>query len=112
MRVSTKAQNLNRQKNALLEFGVEKDNIFADKESGKNFDREKYQEMKSILKRNDVLVIKELDRLGRNKQMIKEELQYFKDNGIRLKILNIPTTLIDIQEGQEWKSSWHFIGSE
>lgn len=102
MRVSTKAQNLNRQEDALLEFGVEKDNIFADKESGKNFDREKYQEMKSILKRNDVLVIKELDRLGRNKEMIKEELRYFKDNGIRLKILNIPTTLIDIQEGQEW----------
>ena len=102
MRVSTKAQNLNRQEDALLEFGVDKDNIFADKESGKNFDREKYQEMKSILKRNDVLVIKELDRLGRNKVMIKEELRYFKDNGIRLKILNIPTTLIDIQEGQEW----------
>ena len=102
MRVSTKSQNLNRQEDALMEFGVEKDNIFADKESGKNFDREKYQEMKSILKRNDVLVIKELDRLGRNKEMIKEELRYFKDNGIRLKILNIPTTLIDIQEGQEW----------
>ena len=102
MRVSTKAQNLNRQEDALLEFGVKKDNIFADKESGKDFDREKYQEMKSILKRNDVLVIKELDRLGRNKEMIKEELRYFKDNGIRLKILNIPTTLIDIQEGQEW----------
>ena len=102
MRVSTKSQNLNRQEDALLEFGVEKDNIFADKESGKNFNREKYQEMKGILKRNDVLVIKELDRLGRNKVMIKEELQYFKDNGIRVKILNIPTTLIDIQEGQEW----------
>lgn len=102
MRVSTKAQNLNRQEDALLEFGVEKDNIFADKESGKNFDREKYQEMKSILKRNDVLVIKELDRLGRNKQMVKEELEYFKNNGIRVKILNIPTTLIDFPEGQEW----------
>lgn len=102
MRVSTKSQNLNRQEDALLEFGVEKDNIFADKESGKDFNREKYQEMKSILKRNDVLVIKELDRLGRNKEMVKEELRYFKDNGIRLKILNIPTTLIDIQEGQEW----------
>ena len=102
MRVSTKSQNLNRQEDALLEFGVEKDNIFADKESGKNFDREKYQEMKSILKRNDVLVIKELDRLGRNKEMIKEELEYFKNNGIRVKILNIPTTLIDFPEGQEW----------
>ena len=102
MRVSTKAQNLNRQKDALLEFGVEIDNIFADKESGKNFDREKYQEMKSILKRNDVLVIKELDRLGRNKKMVKEELEYFKNNGIRVKILNIPTTLIDFPEGQEW----------
>ena len=102
MRVSTKSQNLNRQEDALLEFGVEKNNIFADKESGKNFDREKYQEMKSILKRNDVLVIKELDRLGRNKEMVKEELEYFKNNGIRVKILNIPTTLIDFPEGQEW----------
>ena len=102
MRVSTKSQNLNRQEDALLEFGVEKDNIFADKESGKNFDREKYQEMKSVLKRNDVLVIKELDRLGRNKEMVKEELEYFKSNGIRVKILNIPTTLIDFPGGQEW----------
>lgn len=54
-----------------------------------------------ILRAGDTLVIKELDRLGRNKVAVKEELEYFRENGIRVKILNVPTTLIDC-EGQGW----------
>lgn len=103
IRVSTKEQNLDRQVKSLIEYGVPKENIKSDKESGKNFDRAAYQLLKNdILREGDTLVIKELDRLGRNKDMIKAELDYFKRNNIRVKILNVPTTLMDIPEGQEW----------
>ena len=59
--------------------------------------------MKStILRSGDTLVIKSLDRLSRNKQDIHNELQFFKDNGIRLKVIDLPTTMMDLPEGQEW----------
>ena len=48
------------------------ENIFIDKESGKDFNREQYQELRKILRKGDILIIKELDRLGRNKEVIKE----------------------------------------
>lgn len=103
MRVSTKEQNLDRQMKSLIDFGVPVENIKSDKESGKDFNRENYQLLRNeILRKGDILVIKELDRLGRNKDMLKKELDYFKSKGIRVKILNIPTTLMDIDEGQEW----------
>ncbi|KQB76843.1 recombinase family protein [Clostridium butyricum] len=102
-RVSSKEQNLDRQLIALREYGVEEKNIKWDKESGKDFNRESYQLLKNeLLRSDDVLIIKELDRLGRNKIEIKKELDYFKEHHIRVKILNIPTTLIDIPKGNEW----------
>ena len=55
-----------------------------------------------MLRSGDILVIKSLDRLSRNKSDIKNELQYFKDNGIRLKVIDLPTTMMDLPEGQEW----------
>lgn len=104
VRVSTKDQNEERQIESLKSFckELEDKNIFIDKESGKDFNREMYQKLKTVLREGDTLIIKELDRFGRNKEAIKEELSYFKDNKIRIKILNIPTTLIDFPEGQEW----------
>ena len=79
-----------------------------DKQSGKDFNREGYLSLKNTLLRSgDVLVVKELDRLGRNKQMIMEELSYFKEAGVRVKILNIPTTLLDC-DGQEDVVLEHF----
>lgn len=103
IRVSTKEQNLDRQIKSLIDYGVPKENIKADKESGKDFDRPSYQLLRNdILRDGDTLVIKELDRLGRNKEMIKAELNYFKQQGIRVKVLNVPTTLMDIPKGQEW----------
>jgi len=54
------------------------------------------------LRSGDTLVVKSLDRLSRNKADIKSELEYFKANGIRLKVLDLPTTMIDYPEGQEW----------
>lgn len=103
LRVSTKEQNLERQLIAVKEYRAEmlEENIFSDKQTGKNFKRPAYEELKRKLKPGDELIIKELDRLGRNKKMIKEELEWFRKNKIVVRILNLPTTLIDFQ-GQEW----------
>jgi len=101
-RVSTNHQSTDRQTSALVEYGIEERDIIVDFQSGKDFCRKGYLTLKeNMLREGDTLVVKELDRLGRNKQMIKEELEYFKTHGIRVKILNIPTTLIDI-EGNDW----------
>lgn len=102
-RVSSKEQNLDRQIDAFTALGAQERDIITDKESGKNFDRVGYQALKNaMLRRGDTLVVKSLDRLSRNKADIKIELQYFKDNGIRLKVLDLPTTLLEVPTGQEW----------
>lgn len=102
-RVSSREQNEDRQIEALISFGVSKDNIIIDKCSGKDIEREGYQYLKrQILRSGDTLVIKELDRLSRNKNDIKHELEYFKEAGVRIKILDIPTTLTDFPAEQMW----------
>ena len=102
-RVSTQEQNLDRQINALLEKGVEERDIVTDKASGKSLEREGYQLLKNhMLRDGDTLVIKSLDRLSRNKSHIKQELEYFQKHHIRVMVLDLPTTLVDLPEGQEW----------
>lgn len=102
-RVSSKDQNLDRQIAAFLALGAQEREIITDKESGKDLERTGYQALKNaMLRRGDTLVIKSLDRLSRNKCDIKNELQYFKENGIRLKVIDLPTTMMDLPEGQEW----------
>ena len=102
-RVSSKEQNLDRQIAAFKALGAQEREIITDKESGKDLERAGYQALKNaILRRGDTLVIKSLDRLSRNKTDIKNELQYFKDNGIRLKVIDLPTTMMELPEGQEW----------
>lgn len=102
-RVSTREQNEDRQLEALKVFGVPEQNIIIDKASGKDTEREGYQYLKrQILRNGDTLVIKELDRLSRNKTDIKRELEEFKEMGIRVKILDIPTTLTEFPPEQEW----------
>ena len=101
-RVSTEHQNADRQIEVLREMGIEERNIYVDKESGVDFDRKNYMALRnSILRKGDILVIKELDRLGRNKKMIKDELEYYKSQEIRVKILNIPTTCIECDDN-DW----------
>lgn len=103
-RVSTREQNLDRQIKALKKY-VPEDMIVTDKASGKDFDRAGYQSLKvgiGKLTKGDTLYIKSLDRLSRNKDEAKKELQYFKENGIRLKVIDLPTTLADYPDGQEW----------
>ena len=102
-RVSTKEQNLDRQLAAFKALGASERDIITDKESGKNLDRAGYQALKStMLRAGDTLVVKSLDRLSRNKGDIKAELQYFKEHGIRVKIIDLPTTMADFPIGQEW----------
>ncbi len=102
-RVSSKDQNLDRQLAAFAALGAQERDIVTDKESGKDLDRSGYNALKTtMLRRGDTLVIKSLDRLSRNKGDIKKELEFFKENGIRLKVLDLPTTMIELPEGQEW----------
>lgn len=107
LRVSSIEQNQGRQLEGIKDYckreniELKKDNIFLDKQSGKDFTREKYLEMKSKLRAKDVLIVYEMDRLGRNKQMIKEELEYFNNNDIRVIILDIPTTQMNLDSFEE-----------
>ena len=102
-RVSSKEQNLDRQLAAFKALGAQERYIITDKESGKSLERTGYQALKNaMLRRGDTLVVKSLDRLSRNKMDIHNELQYFKDNGIRLKVIDLPTTMMELPEGQEW----------
>ena len=102
-RVSTREQNLDRQIAAFKAMGAADRDIIVDKASGKDMNRDGYTALKTaMLRRGDTLVVKSLDRLSRNKAGIKNELTYFLHNGIRLKVLDIPTTMMDFPEGQEW----------
>lgn len=102
-RVSTKEQNLDRQINAIKEHypKISDEDIYQDKKSGKNFDREAYTELKKVLREGDSLILKDTERLGRNKELVKEELSWMKKHGIKLRILNIPTTLTDLDKN-DW----------
>jgi DNA invertase Pin-like site-specific DNA recombinase len=101
-RVSARDQNLARQLAVARQYkDIPPNNVFCDKQSGKNFCRDEYMALKSRLCAGDEVIVKELDRLGRNKEEIKSEIAWFKENGIDLRILDVPTTLIDFQ-GQEW----------
>lgn len=102
-RVSTKEQNLDRQLIALQNFGIDDRDIIREKASGKTLEREAYQTLRNqLLREGDSLVIMSLDRLSRNKIHIKQELEYYRSHGIRVMILDMPTTLSHVSEGQEW----------
>ncbi|MDT8719531.1 recombinase family protein [Clostridium sp. 19966] len=101
IRISSSTQREDRQVDALLKY-VEEKNLFIDKQSGKDFSRENYQILKRIVKKDDVVYVKSLDRLGRNKIQTKEELEYFRKEGIKIKVLDIPTTMQDFPKEQAW----------
>lgn len=101
-RVSSKDQNLARQLAVARRYkDIPPENVFCDKQSGKDFNRDDYMRLKTLLSAGDEVVVPELDRLGRNKEEIKTEIAWFKESKVDLRILDIPTTLIDFQ-GQEW----------
>lgn len=94
-RVSTKEQKLDRQLIELEKYVPDKEDIITDEISGKNFERPNYQALRRFVRKGDTIYVKSLDRFGRNKKMIKEELQYFKNKGVVIRCLDIPTTMID-----------------
>lgn len=95
-RVSTTEQNLDRQIESLKNYGCER--IYADKSTWKNFNRPEYTKLKDTIRSGDTLVVHEFDRLGRNKRLTLKEIQYFKENNIRLIALNLPTTQLNTSD--------------
>lgn len=90
-RVSSQDQNEERQIDALLKAGVDERDIFIDKKSGKDFDREQYKAMVSRLREGDLVIILSLDRLGRNYTEIQKEWQYItQEIKADIKILDMP----------------------
>lgn len=89
-RVSTKDQNEQRQIDSLLPLLESERDLFIDKASGKDFNRPQYQAMKAMLRCGDTVIVHSLDRLGRDYEQIKNEWQWFADNGISVKVLDMP----------------------
>ena len=103
-RVSSSEQNEDRQVQAMLDLGIKERDIFVDKQSGKNFDRPMYQALKAQLRKGDILVIKSIDRLGRNYKQICEEWRDITGGlGANIKVIDLPlldTTRTDGLIGQ------------
>lgn len=99
-RVSSKDQNEERQLVAFREYGIDERDIYIDKQSGKDFNRENYITLKHILRENDLLVIKSIDRLGRNYSQIIEEWQDITKN-IKADIVVIDMPLLDTRKNKD-----------
>ena len=99
-RVSTRGQKEDRQVAALREFGVSLEHITVEKQSGKNFDRPLYQQLVQVLQPGDVLVVKSIDRLGRNyKEILEQWACLTKTKGAAIVVLDMP--LLDTREGRD-----------
>ena len=91
MRVSTAEQNDERQRVELLKWGISKHNLYADKISGKDFERPQYKRLRRKLHEGDILVVKSIDRLGRNYEEIQKEWNYLvKEKNIDIVIIDMP----------------------
>ena len=99
-RVSSKEQNEERQIVAFKEYDIDERDIYIDKQSGKDFNREQYNILKHILRENDILVIKSIDRLGRNYNMIIDEWKDIKKN-IKADIVVIDMPLLDTTKNKD-----------
>ena len=100
VRVSTKEQNVARQFGAMRKFPVEEKNIVVDKFSGKDFNRPNYKKLLKTMKKGDVLVVKSIDRLGRNYDEILEQWRLLtKERHIDIVVIDMP--LLDTREGRD-----------
>lgn len=100
VRVSSRDQNEDRQMIALRELMISEKNIFIDKQSGKDFERPSYKRMVRRMKRDDLLYIKSIDRLGRNYEEILEQWRMLtKEKGIDIVVLDMP--LLDTRRGKD-----------
>lgn len=100
-RVSTQFQSLERQEEAVKRYcqenNIKLDREFSDKISGKTFDRKEYQEMRELVQKDDVIIIKELDRFGRSMDDIKMEWNYFMSKGVKIIIIDMPLISSDLK---------------
>lgn len=100
-RVSTQQQSLERQEEAVKKYcqenNIQVDREFSDKISGKTFERKEYLEMKDLVQKDDVIIIKELDRFGRSMDLIKEEWNYFMSKGVRIIVIDMPLISSDLK---------------
>lgn len=100
IRVSTREQNEDRQRLALAALPVPKENIYMDKQSGKDFERPQYRRLVRRLRRDDLLYVKSIDRLGRNYSEILEQWRMLtKENGVDIAVLDMP--LLDTRRGKD-----------
>ena len=100
IRVSSREQNEDRQWIALKELVISEKNIFVDRQSGKDFERPSYKRMVRRMKRDDLLYIKSIDRLGRNYEEILEQWRILtKEKGIDIVVLDMP--LLDTRRGKD-----------
>ncbi len=91
VRVSTKEQNEDRQILALSDFPISRENLYTDKVSGKDFHRPQYQRMVKKLRKGDILVVKSIDRLGRNYEEILEQWRRLtKEKGVDIVVIDMP----------------------
>ena len=99
-RVSSKDQNEERQLKAFKNYGIDDRDIYIDKKSGKDFEREQYQLIKNILREDDLLVIQSIDRLGRNYEMIVNEWKDITKN-IKADIVVLDMPLLDTRQKKD-----------
>lgn len=100
IRVSTREQNEQRQLIAMREFGISENRIYMDKQSGKDFDRKNYRKLVRRLKRDDTLVVKSIDRLGRNYEEILEQWRLItKEKQAAIVVLDMP--LLDTRQSRD-----------
>ena len=100
VRVSTKEQNEDRQVIAMREAGVDEKDIFVDKQSGKDFERPQYRRLVQKMKKEDVLFIKSIDRLGRNYEEIQKQWRFLtKEKGVDICVLDMP--MLDTRRGKD-----------
>lgn len=100
IRVSSRDQNEDRQMIAMQELNIPQSNIYLDKQSGKDFNRPKYKRLLRRLRRDDLLYIKSIDRLGRNYSEILEQWRVLtKEKGIDIVVLDMP--LLDTRRGKD-----------
>lgn len=102
-RTSTKEQHLDRGIEEITKYCRDNQlnliSIFTDQQTGKNFNRPRYTVLvEDVLRSGDILIVTELDRLGRNKKDTMEQIRWFRDMGVRLMVLELPTTLMDLSK--------------
>lgn len=102
-RTSTKEQHLDRGIEEITKYCRDNQlnliSIFTDQQTGRNFNRPRYTVLvEDVLRSGDILIVTELDRLGRNKKDTMEQIRRFRDMGVRLMVLELPTTLMDLSK--------------